>query len=77
MALAIRVGNRKLRKGFRLFSVHHQLQATNGASDGKIWRDIGPKLLDCAFNARECTINPNIFPADGSYMRSSQVKIIL
>ena len=73
MALALRVGNRRLRRGFRLFAVHNQLQAIAGASDGRIWRDIGPRLLDCAFDSRQCTLNPDLFPADGSFMKRSQV----
>ncbi len=75
IASGLRVGNRRLRPGFRLFSVHNQLQAIPGASDGRIWRDIGPRLLDCAFDSRQCTINPNLFPADGSFMKRSQVAL--
>jgi hypothetical protein len=56
-----------------LFAVHHHIQGIGGASDGRIWRDIGPGLLDGAFDSRQCTINPNLFPSDGTFMKRSQV----
>lgn len=75
VATTLRVGNRRLRKGFRLFAVHNQFQSVSGASEGRIWRDIGPRLLDCAFDSRQCSINPNLFPSDGSFMKRSQVAL--
>lgn len=75
IALTLRVGNRRLRKGFRLFSVYSHVQAIGDASEGRIWRDISPQLLDCAFDSSQCTINPDLFPKDGSFMKSSQVAL--
>ena len=73
VATTLRVGNRRLQKGFRLFAVHNLFQSGSDASEGKIWRDIGPRLLDCAFDSKQCSINSNLFPSDGSFMKRSQV----
>lgn len=75
IATTLRVGNHRLRKGFRLFAVHHLLQSIAEASDGKVWRDVGPRLLDCAFDSKRCSINPDLFPADGSFMKRSQISL--
>lgn len=75
VATTLRTGNRRLRKGFRLFAVHKQFQSALGASEGRIWRQIGPCLLECAFESRVCSIDPNLFPSDGSFMKRSQVNL--
>lgn len=75
IATTLRVGNHRLRKGFRLFAVHHLLQSIAEASDGRVWRDLGPRLLDCAFDSKRCSINPDLFPADGSFMKCSQISL--
>lgn len=73
VAMNLRVGNRRLRNGFRMFAVHGLFQSVAGASEGKIWRDIGRRLLDCAFDSKQCSINSDLFPSDGSFMKRSQV----
>lgn len=75
IAATLHVGNRRLRKGFRLFAVHKQLYSVSNVSEGKIWRGKGLELLDCAFDSRNCSINPNLFPSDGSFMKRSQVAL--
>lgn len=75
IAADLRVGNRRFRRGVLLFAVHGQFQALAGASEGKIWRELGLRVLDCAFDSRRCSINPNIFPSDGSFMKKSQVSL--
>jgi hypothetical protein len=75
IALTLRVGNRRLRDGLRLFAVHNKIRALSGSSDGKVWGGKGRDLLDCAFDTRRCTINPDLFPADGSFMKRSQVAL--
>jgi hypothetical protein len=75
IASTLRVGNRRLRKGFRLFAVHNQFRSASRASDRKIWRDIGPSLMACVFDSRQCSIDPNLFPSDGSFMKRSQVSL--
>jgi hypothetical protein len=75
VAGTLRVGNRRLRKGFRLFAVHNKLRSVSNVSEGKIWRGKGLELLDCAFDSKYCSIDPNLFPSDGSFMKCSQVTI--
>lgn len=75
IAVTLRVGNRRLRRGFRLFAVHNLFQSISAISEGKIWQDVGPRLLDCAFDSKQCSINPNVFPSDGSFMKRSQVEL--
>jgi hypothetical protein len=74
-AASLRVGNRRLRTGFRQFAVHTLLVSISDSTEKKIWKDSGRKLLDCAFHSRQCTIDTNIFPIDGSFMKRSQVKL--
>lgn len=75
IATTLRVGNRRLRRGFRLFAVHNLFQSISTVSESKIWQEVGPRLLDSAFNSRQCSINPNLFPSDGSFMKRSQVEL--
>lgn len=75
IAITLRVGNLRLRKGFRLFAVHNLLQAVSDASNKKIWKGIGLRLLDTAFDSKQCSIDPGLFPSDGSFMKSSQVML--
>lgn len=75
MAVGLRVGNRRLRKGFRLFAIHNYFQSIANSSDGRRWKDSGPRLLDCIFDSRSCTVNTDLFPADGSFMKCSQVAL--
>lgn len=75
IASTLRVGNRRLHRGFQLFAVHNHLQSIAAASEAKIWRESGTRLLTCAFDSRACTINTNLFPSDGSFMKRSQVTL--
>ena len=75
MARNLGVGNRTLRRGFLLFAIHSRLKALSSASEAKIWRGSGLELLDCAFDSEVCTINPDLFPADGTFMKRSQVEL--
>ena len=74
-AASLRVGNRRLRTGFRQFAVHNFLVSISASTEKKIWKESGRKLLECAFASRECTIDANIFPVDGSFMKRSQVSL--
>ena len=74
-AVTLRVGNRRLRRGFRQFAVHHHFKSIADASAGKLWKDSGPQLLDCIFDSRQCTVNTDTSPADGSFMKRSQVSL--
>jgi hypothetical protein len=74
-AASLRVGNRRLRTGFRQFAVHNVLVSISASTERKIWKEAGRKLLECAFATRECTIDTSIFPADGTFMKRSQVSL--
>lgn len=74
-ASLLRVGNRRLRTGFRLFAVHNVIRSIADSAETNLWKGAGKDLLDCAFNSSACTINPHIFPADGSFMKRSQVSV--
>jgi hypothetical protein len=75
-AISLRVGNRRLRTGFRQFAVHNLLQSVSASKEDAIWKEGGRKLLECAFEARSCTINSNVFPTDGTFMKRSQVILL-
>lgn len=68
------VGNRELRPGFRLFAIHPVLNGICDTSPTRIWSDLGSSLME-TLEANACTLNPAIFPKDGSFMRSTQVQV--
>ena len=74
-AAKLRVSNRRLKTGIRVFAVYGDLQAIANASDRKIWTE-GLKLMEKAATSRRCTLNTALFPADGSFMKSSQVTFV-
>ena len=74
-AAKLRVGNRRLKTGFRVFAVYSVLQAIANASDRKIWQE-GPRLVTTAAESKKCTLNTTAFPSDGSFMKSSQVRLV-
>ncbi len=73
---SLRVGNRRLRTGIRQFAIHNLLVSISNSTEKKIWKESGRKLLECAFDSKNCTIDANIFPADGSFMKRSQVSLL-
>lgn len=75
-AASLRVGNRRLRIGFRQFAVHNLLKSISNSSEKSIWKENGRQLLECAFDSRNCTIDTDIFPLDGSFMKRSQVTLM-
>lgn len=74
-AAATRVGNRRLRSGFRLFAVYPHLQALGMLPAARIWEDRGLQLMDAVGSSRKCTVAVDVFPADGSFMKCSQVRV--
>lgn len=76
IAQTLRVGNRRLRRGFQLFAIHNQLQSLSNVSERKIWQETGIRLLDTVLDSRSCSINPDLFPVDGSFMRRSQIELL-
>ncbi len=76
IAQTLRVGNRRLKRGFQLFAIHNQLQSLSKVSERKIWQETGIRLLDTVLDSRNCSINPDLFPVDGSFMKRSQIELL-
>jgi hypothetical protein len=74
-AASIRVGNRRLKVGFKIFAVHNLLVSVSDSPKKEIWKGSGEKLLSRAFDSKNCSIDVNVWPDDGSFMRKSQVKL--
>lgn len=76
-AVSLRVGNRRLRTGFRIFAVFDVIRAVLASEEKEkhIWKKAGGDLLELAADPKKCTINPYIFPHDGSFMKRSQVTL--
>lgn len=74
-AISLRVGNKRLQTGFKQFAVHSILVSIIDSGENKLWKNSGKRLLDCAFDGRSCTIDSNIFPSDGSFMKKTQVRL--
>ena len=73
-AIRVRVGNRRLRPGFRTFALFSSAQSLRDISEKKLYSDGLPNLVIAAdHGGRTCTIESNRFPTDGSFMRSSQI----
>lgn len=72
-ATRLRVGNKRLRNGFKIFAVHSMLQSTSDSPQTAIWRS-GLDLMETLSDGRSCTVSPNLFPNDGTNFRRSQVQ---
>jgi hypothetical protein len=73
-AKGLRVGNKRLQPGFRAFALFAAAQSIRDLSEKRLYSDGLPQLVRVADpGGRVCTINPNSFPLDGSFMRSSQI----
>jgi hypothetical protein len=75
-ALKMRVGNRRLRPGFRTFALVNSAKSIRDISDKKLYSHSLPKLVEAADpGGRVCTIDPGSFPSDGSFMKSTQITV--
>lgn len=75
-AVRVRVGNRRLRPGFRAFALEGAAKATRDMSEKKLFSTALPKLVDVASPAgRVCTIDTSSFPSDGSFMKRTQIQV--
>jgi hypothetical protein len=74
-SLKTRVGNRRLRRGLRLFAVFQDLQSIRDSSEKKIWIENGQRLIEKLDSGRVCTVNVDLFPQDGSFMKRSQISL--
>lgn len=73
-ALKMRVSNRRLQPGLRAFALAASAKSIRALSDKRIYSHGLPKLVEAADpGGRVCTIDPNSFPIDGSFMKSSQI----
>jgi hypothetical protein len=75
-ALRMRVGNRRLRPGFRAIALAASAKSVRDLSEKRLFSQGLPKLVEAADpGGRACTIDPNTFPSDGSFMKSSQITV--
>lgn len=75
-AIKCRVGNRRLRPGFRMFALKSAVSSLRDMSEKKLYSHSLPKLIGQAeLGGRTCTIDTEAFPNDGSFMKSSQIKL--
>jgi hypothetical protein len=75
-ALKMRVGNRRLRPGFRAFALVSSAQSIRDLPGKRLYSHGLPKLVEAADpGGRICTIDPSAFPSDGSFMRISQIAV--
>ncbi|MFD9211820.1 MAE_28990/MAE_18760 family HEPN-like nuclease [Streptomyces sp. NPDC059544] len=71
-AIQLKLGNRRLRPEFQVFAIHSKLQALTDISTAQIWKGSGRSVVDALID-KTCSINSNIFPNDGSHMKTPQV----
>ncbi|KAB7832670.1 MAE_28990/MAE_18760 family HEPN-like nuclease [Streptomyces mobaraensis] len=71
-ATQLKLGNRRLKPEFQLFAVHSKLRALTDTPAKQIWKGAGRSVIEALFG-KSCSINSNIFPNDGSHMKTPQV----
>ncbi len=74
-ALALRVANRRLRPGLKLIAAHASLQGLINSTETAIWTGKGLKLIEALDNRKACSIATTVFPRDGSFMKTSQIRV--
>lgn len=76
VAAGLRVGNRRLQPGFRAFAMHGVAKSLRSVSEKKLFVSSLPTLVSSASRgAPGPTINPDVFPNDGSFMKRSQIAL--
>lgn len=75
-AASLRVGNRRLKPGLKLFAARSSLEALAVSGPNAIWTGRGLDLVNVLDHGRRCTIDARMFPTDGSHMRRQQVATI-
>ncbi len=76
VAARMRVGNRRLQPGLRAFAMHESAKSLRGVSERKLFVTALPAVVEkAAQSAAGPTINPDVFPSDGSFMKRSQIKL--
>jgi hypothetical protein len=75
-ATKLRVSNRRLRPGFRAIAMVASAKSLKDASEKKLFSQSLPRLVGTASQGgRSCTIDTTTFPADGSFMKTTQIEV--
>jgi hypothetical protein len=75
-AIGLRVSNRRLKPGFRVFALHSAAMSAREVSSRKLFTKALPELVRTAsLGDRTSTIDAGIFPSDGSFMKRTQVEL--
>lgn len=74
-ASRLRVGNRRLRPGFRALALHSYAVSLRDSSPTKFYSKTLTTLVAEADRRRDCTLSSDVFPDDGSYMKASQISV--
>jgi hypothetical protein len=74
-ASTLRVGVRRLTPGFKVFAVFEKLQGVSATSLNSIWKKHGPEMIEILQGGQVGSLTTTVFPADGSFMRASQVTL--
>ncbi|MER6824994.1 HEPN domain-containing protein [Streptosporangium sp. NPDC000563] len=70
-----RARGRRLKPGLQLFLAHNELSGLADGGKSRIWRSAGLELIKALNDRPAASLNMNLFPNDGSFMKSSQVKL--
>ncbi|QEM45758.1 hypothetical protein [Mycolicibacterium grossiae] len=74
--IRMRVSNRRLRPGFRTFAVHSAAVSLRDSSGRKLFTKTLPDIVAIVDRGgRSTSIDPNVFPDDGSFMKRSQIVV--
>lgn len=75
-AIRLRVSNRRLRPGFRAFALVNSAKSLRDVSGKRLYsHGLRRMVRDADPGGRVCTIDPNSFPDDGSFMKRSQIEL--
>lgn len=71
-AQRLRVGNYRLKPGLKLIAAYSQFQAISTSPQTAIW-STGLSMLDVLADSAKCTIQPGVFPNNGTNFKRAQV----
>lgn len=75
-AIKCRVGNRRLQPRFQLFTIESTFKSARAIEESKLYTKGLPAIVRTAgAHGYGCTINPNSFPSDKSFFKSSQIEV--
>lgn len=74
--IRVGVGNKRLQPGLRALAFANAAKSIRAVSEKKLYSTTLPKLVKVADpGGRLCTIDPNSFPSDGSFMKRTQIVV--